>query len=109
MARVIAIGNNKGGTSKTTTAISLAGALSRMGYKVLMIDADPQANATEACGYENPDEIDITLATIMAKLIEDIEIEPMVGILHHKEGFDLMPASIELSGIEVLKKELRLN
>lgn len=52
MGKIIAIGNNKGGTSKTTTSISLAGALASKGYKVLLIDADPQANATEACGFE---------------------------------------------------------
>ena len=101
MSKVIAIGNNKGGTSKTTTSISLAGALASKGYKVLLIDADPQANATEACGFENPDELDVTLATIMEMLIDDEELEPGIGILHHEEGFDLMPSSIELSGIEV--------
>lgn len=101
MSKIIAIGNNKGGTSKTTTSISLAGALASKGYKVLLIDADPQANATEACGYENPDELDVTLASVMEMLIDDEELEPGIGILHHEEGFDLMPSSIELSGIEV--------
>lgn len=113
MCKVIAIANNKGGTSKTTSAISLAGALAKRGYRVLLVDADPQANATEACGYDFPDELDVTIATIMKKIIKGQDIEEGEGILKHPEGFDLMPSSIDLSEIEMrlvnsVKREMKL-
>lgn len=66
-----------------------------------MIDADAQGSLTASLGYAEPDKIDVTLATIMGDLINDEEIEPMAGIMHHDEGIDLMPGNIELSGLEV--------
>ena len=99
--RTIALANQKGGVGKTTTAASLAIGLSRQGKKVLLIDADAQGNLTQLLGWAQPDDLNPTLATIMGKLITDQPLAPQEGILHHKDGVDLLPANIELSAMEV--------
>ena len=101
MCRVIAIANQKGGVGKTTTTGNLGIGLARQGKRVLLVDADAQGSLTASLGYTEPDSLEITLATIMGNLINDEEIEPADGILHHDEGIDLMPGNIELSGLEV--------
>ena len=68
---------------------------------MLLIDADPQGSLTISMGYPQPDQLEVSLATILGKVIKEEEIMPTEGILHHEEGIDILPGNIELSGLEV--------
>ena len=99
--KTIAIVNQKGGVGKTVTAVNLAIGLASEGKKVIAIDMDAQGSLTVSLGYNEQDKIPVTIATLMERIIEEEEINPTDGILHHEENIDLLPANIELSGLEV--------
>ena len=99
--QIIAIANQKGGVGKTTTCANLGIGLAQAGKKVLLIDGDPQGSLTISLGNPQPDKLPFTLSDAMGKILMDHPIRPGEGILHHAEGVDLMPADIQLSGMEV--------
>ena len=101
MAKTYAVCNQKGGVGKTVTAVSLGIGLVREGKRVLLVDVDAQGSLTASLGYQQPDQMEVTLATVMGQVIQDLPLQPGLGILHHSEGVDLLPANIELSGLEV--------
>lgn len=98
---ILAISNQKGGVGKSTTTVSLGAGLVRAGKKVLLVDADPQANLTQMIGWQQPERLDVTLTSFMEAYLSDKSLPWQDGILHHEEGVELLPANIELSGTEV--------
>ena len=101
MCKVISLVNQKGGVSKSTSTINLGVGLAMKGKKVLIIDNDPQGSTTASLGIKHPDELEVTLKTLLEKVIDDEDIQSMEGIIHQEEGIDLLPSNIELSGLEV--------
>lgn len=100
-ATVYCLCNQKGGCAKTMSSVNLGIGLARQGKKVLLVDVDAQGSMTASLGYQHPDQMEITLATILGSIITDTPLPDGGGILHHEEGVDLLPANIELSGLEV--------
>ena len=99
--RTIAVANQKGGTGKTTTTLSLGVALAEKGKHVLLADTDPQGDLTKCLGWIDPDSLELTLADHIQAIIDGRELDSREGILSHAEGVDLMPANINLAGTEM--------
>ena len=72
-----------------------------LGKKVLTVDLDAQSSLSISLGYNKPDELPVTISDMMKKVLTGQPISPGEGILHHAEGVDLMPANIELAGMEM--------
>lgn len=91
MTQIISILNHKGGTAKTTTTLNLGKALHLLGYKILLIDLDPQANLSQSLGIEDESE---TITEVFNQSSQNLPIRRI------DEFFDLVPASLELSAVE---------
>ena len=95
MARILAVTNQKGGVGKTTTAVNLSACLAALGQRVLLIDLDPQGNATTGCGVVKRE----ALPTVYQILIGRSTLT--AARIRTDFGFDILPANRELAGAEV--------
>jgi chromosome partitioning protein len=108
LPRVMAIANQKGGVGKTTTAVNLGAALAELGYRVLVVDLDPQGNATTGLGV-NARNLDTSIYDV---ILHDVPIEDCIEPTNLRNLF-LVPATIDLAGAEIelvpaFSRELRL-
>ena len=95
-ARVFAVANQKGGVGKTTTTVNLSACFAECGLKTLVIDLDPQANATTSLGFD-PRALDVSIYEVLG---QDVELDEIVEPTMIK-GLHMAPASLDLAGAEI--------
>ena len=108
MARILAVANQKGGVGKTTTVVNVATNVAMSGYRTLLVDLDPQGNATAGLGVD-PRNLDRSSYNV---LVQQLPISA-VRVATVVDGLDLVPATLDLAGAEVelvpmFSRELRL-
>lgn len=108
MGRIIVVGNQKGGTGKTTTTVNLAAAVAESGRRVLIVDSDPQGNATSGVGV-NKNELDLSVYDLLLQKVKTKE----AVIRNVCQNLDIIPCNINLTGAEIelvgaISRETRL-
>jgi len=100
--RIVALANQKGGVGKTTTAVNLGAALAELGHRILLIDLDPQANATSSFGLQGTDG-----TSLYDPLLGGASITEKI-LPTRRDGLFIVPADIDLAGAEVEIARMRL-
>lgn len=100
MGKIMMIGALKGGTGKTCTTYNLAYSLQKLGKKVLAVDFDSQANMTTCFGVEDTLALDVTIGSLMMKVINDKELPDAETYIMERNGVDFIPSSLELSAVD---------
>ena len=99
--KVIAVVNQKGGVGKTTTTWNVGIGLANEGYRVLLLDFDPQGDLTTCLGWKNNEDLDYTISSLIYNQINGKESNINNYILHNNEGVDLIPSNLDLASTEM--------
>jgi len=99
--KIITVANQKGGVGKTTTACNLGYALAELGYKVLLVDFDPQANLSMSFGIERPDELEMSMHDVIKLMLEEKPLPDKTEYIQHGPNLDIIPSNIALAVTEI--------
>jgi chromosome partitioning protein len=99
--KIISVANQKGGTAKTTTASNLGNALAENGFRVLLVDFDPQSNLSMSFGIENPDELKISMNDVLTMVMEGSALPDRADYIIKGKKLDIIPCNINLAVTEI--------